>query len=131
MDSRYFRELQVVARLHKAYREHGSLFVAFDFDDTVYDFHDNGDTFDKVVNLLKFVQRLGFKLILFTAREGEQLDWAVSYCQMKGIDITYINENPLMDTRKPFYNILLDDKAGLEQAYNNLVSFLKIIGHDY
>ena len=30
----------------------------------------------------------------------------------------YINESPLLPgTKKPFFNILLDDRAGLESAY--------------
>ena len=36
------------------------------------------------------------------------------------IPFDLINENPLMKTRKPYYNILLDDRAGLKESFYNL-----------
>lgn len=43
----------------------------------------------------------------------------IEYCKHFGIAVDYINENPeIMNTRKPYYNILLDDRAGLECAFN-------------
>ena len=32
-------------RLEEEYKEHGSLFVAFDYDNTVFDYHGKGFTF--------------------------------------------------------------------------------------
>jgi hypothetical protein len=59
-------------------------------------------------------------LILFTANEGEKLNKVKEDLNNRNIPFDLINENPLMDTRKPYYNILLDDRAGLKEAYVNL-----------
>lgn len=34
--------------------------------------------------------------------------------------VDYINESPIMKTRKPYYNTLLDDRAGLQEAFGVL-----------
>lgn len=113
-------EFDFYERLRKDYLEHGSLFVAFDYDNTVFDYHNQGIEYDKVIDLLRTCKSLGFTLILFTGNEGAQLE--VLEKDLKNRDIPYdlINENPLMKTRKPYYNILLDDRAGLYEAYKNL-----------
>jgi hypothetical protein len=36
-----------------------------------------------------------------------------------------------MKTTKPYYNILLDDRAGLNDAYQTLVLTLNILNYDY
>lgn len=36
-------------------------------------------------------------------------------------------EDELMNTRKPYYNILLDDRAGLECAFNQLSNVISLI----
>ena len=57
------------------------------------------------------------KLILFTAKEkDEDLTPIVEECRKQGYEPDYVNESPVMNTRKPYYNILLDDRAGLGQA---------------
>jgi hypothetical protein len=119
-------------RLMHDYRKHGSLIVAFDFDNTVFDYHKNGSTYPKVVELLREVKALGWPLILFTAREkGERIIEAVSYCRDIGLYSNqnfYVNRSPVMQgTAKPYYNILLDDRAGLKEAYNLLSNIIKQI----
>lgn len=49
------------------------------------------------------------------------------YCFHFGIKVDYINESPIMNTRKPYYNILLDDRAGLQEAADTLNSVLNLI----
>lgn len=107
-------------RLRKDYLEHKSLFVAFDYDNTVYDYHKQGINYDKIISLLRVCKSLGFKMILFTGNEGEKLEEIKNDLITRNIPFDLINENPLMHTRKPYYNILLDDRAGLKEAYNNL-----------
>ena len=61
------------------------------------------------------------KLILFTAKETQgQIDQCVKYCEEGGYKPDYVNESPVMNTKKPYYNILLDDRAGLFEAVTNL-----------
>ena len=107
-------------RLKNDYLLHGSLFVAFDYDNTVFDYHKQGIHYDKIVDLLKTCKSLGFTLILFTGNEGRALEYIKRDLKERNIPYDLINENPIMNTRKPYYNILLDDRAGLRESYNML-----------
>ena len=107
-------------RLREDYLQHKSLFVAFDYDNTVFDYHNQGINYDKIIALLRTCKGLGFTMILFTGNEGEKLETIKADLKNRKIPFDLINENPLMPTRKPYYNILLDDRAGLKEAYHNL-----------
>lgn len=124
----HFNANNCTMRLLDDYKKHGNLIVAFDFDNTIYDYHDTGASFSCVENLLRECSELGFTMILFTANENkEKLDFCKLFCSQCGIRIDYINESPVMNTRKPYYNILLDDRAGLEEAYKTLRYLVEII----
>jgi hypothetical protein len=127
MEDRYSCYNESLARLKKEYSEYKSLFIAFDFDNTVFDYHQSGDSYPIVENLLAECKQLGFKLILFTANEDEKLEKAVQYCTKHGYAPDYINESPIMETRKPFYNLLLDDRAGLGEAIKLLSELIQSI----
>ncbi|MFT5214462.1 MAG: hypothetical protein ACI9WV_002192 [Patiriisocius sp.] len=107
-------------RLRKDYLEHKNLFVAYDYDNTVFDYHNEGIKYDKIIELLRTCKILGFTLILFTGNEGDKLKIIKEDLIKRQIPFDLINQNPLMKTRKPYYNILLDDRAGLKESYNNL-----------
>ena len=124
---RYLSTSESVKRLVNDYKTHGNLFVAFDFDNTVFDYHQVGDIFPKIEELLVRLHKLGINLILFTGNEGEKLDTIVKYCADRGYAPDFINENPIMKTRKPYYNILLDDRAGLGEAYQILLLTLNSV----
>lgn len=111
-------------RLRKDYLKHGSLFVAFDYDNTVYDYHNQGINYDAIIALLQDCKKVGFTLILFTANEGDNLIEIKKDLKERKIPYDLINENPIKDTRKPYYNILLDDRAGLKEAYNQLKNLI-------
>lgn len=67
-------------------------------------------------------------MVLFTSTDDEDtLQWIRGYCSYYRIRIDYINESPIMKTKKPYYNILLDDRAGLQEAANTLNSVLNLI----
>ena len=125
----YLDCVNCVDRLMKEWDEHGSLFVAFDFDNTVFDYHRKGFSFPAVEFLLKECKKAGLKLILFTAKETkEELDRCVDYCKERGYEPDFINMSPVMNTKKPYYNILLDDRAGLEGAATILsIALIRIL----
>jgi hypothetical protein len=125
----YFSTDRCVDRLLDWYNLHKKLIVAFDFDDTVWDFHRKGFECPKVLELLRQCQAAGFTLIMFTTDEDpENIKWKVKYCSENGLNVTYVNESPVMPlAKKPFYNILLDDKAGLGQAYEALTKAMQCI----
>lgn len=100
--------------------------IAIDFDDTILSF-ESKEKCSKIIKLIKKAKKLGCTIILFTCREGESLKWAKLFLKSIGIIPDYINENPILNSRKPYYNILLDDKAGLGQAYECLNKVIEII----
>ena len=113
----YMNYKSYVDCLMKEWDEHGNLCVAFDFDNTVFDYHGKGFLFPVIDFLLKECKKEGFKLILFTAKETkEELNQCVDYCKERGYEPDFINMSPVMNTKKPYYNILLDDRAGLDSA---------------
>lgn len=125
----YFNAANSTIRLFNDYEKHGNLIVAFDFDNTIFNYHGAADrTFFDVIHLLKECSALGFTMVLFTANEDEErLNFCRTYCRNMEIRVDYVNESPVMNTRKPYYNILLDDRAGLEEAYGILKFVVEMI----
>lgn len=119
----YFDTESAKARLLSEYKTHGKLVVGFDFDNTIFDVHNKGIDCTEIITLLQKCKKLGFVLCLYTAEIREAwLKWEVDYCRHFGIEPSYVNTSPLLGgkTAKPFFNILLDDRAGLESAYQTL-----------
>ena len=83
------------------------------------------------MNVLKRLSKVpGIKLTVWTAREGTELDLAEAYLRANDIPYDLVNENPVFfkkDARKIFYILLLDDRAGLESAYQLCIDFLEWI----
>lgn len=131
MKDRYLDLTENVKRLIADYRKYKNLYIAFDFDNTVFDYHKIGDTFPKLEKLLRYLKIKGFNLILFTGNEGNKLQEIVSYCKEHGYEPNFVNECPVMETKKPYYNILLDDRAGLNEAYQILLLTLNYLNYDY
>lgn len=121
----FFADAFCQERLEKEFLEHGSLYVAFDYDNTVFDYHGKGFSFPAVKGLLRRCKNAGMKLILFTAKECDtELAPIIADCKANGYEPDYINESPVMKTIKPYYNILLDDRAGLGQSATILSNVL-------
>lgn len=117
-------------RLKHEWKKYGSIIIAFDFDDTVYDFHKKGYTYNKVVNLLRRARDIGAYFIVHTACGADQEDFIRQYLTDNDIPFDSVNKNaPYIDTtgRKCYYNILLDDRAGLESSYNTLLNAVQFM----
>lgn len=132
----YFRPEVCVERLIAEYRTHGKLIVALDFDDTVFDFHSLGNNYDAVIKLVRKAKRFGFYIVLFTGSDPSCYDNQKQYLRMHGIEVEEaVNKNPIPlsfgNHGKMYYNILLDDRAGLGQACAILEAVLDHIGRDY
>ena len=48
-------------RLYKEYKQYGSLVIAYDFDNTVYDFHQKGNTYWNVIHEI-FIEELNYRI---------------------------------------------------------------------
>ena len=109
MNDRYLSTAESIKRLVAEYEKYPYLYVAFDFDNTVFDYHRVGDTFLLVESLLVRIRNHPkFRLVLFTGNEGDKLVEIVKYCESHGFKPDYVNESPVMQTRKPYYNIFLE-----------------------
>lgn len=115
-------------RLYEEYKKYKSIVIAYDFDNTVFDFHNKGKNYFQVINLLQEFKKLGCICICFTANENEQL--VKDYCKLWNIPLDKLNENPdffKSNSKKIYYNVLLDDRAGLLQTYTELTLLLNLI----
>lgn len=120
-----------VKRLWRDYEKHANLIIAFDFDNTIYDYHNERYHFDCVKSLLRDCSELGFTMVLFTANDDpDTLQHHIEFCEGEGIRVDFVNESPVLKTTKPYYNILLDDRAGLEDAYHILSQVVKRIKNE-
>ena len=116
-----FSDKGAAERLLQEYRKYKTLIVGFDFDNTIFDFHQNGGDYSEVIELLRECRRLRFNLCLFTIED--RMDWKYKECCKLGIKPDYVNESPVVfenGGNKPYFNIFLDDRAGLESAYRIL-----------
>ena len=118
-------------RLIEEYKQYKSLVIAFDFDDTVYDFHKKGRLYDDVIQLLKELKSINCYLICWT---GNDTVFVEKYLMENSIPFDSINENPPFyksTNRKIYANAYLDDRAGLLQVYTELKYLTdKILNND-
>ena len=117
------------SRLLNEYKQYGKLIIGFDFDNTIFDYGNKGGDYSEVITLLQKCKEAGFILCLYTlSLNQENLDWKIVFCKQHHIEPDYVNESPVLSGySKPFFNILLDDRAGLESAYLLLKSVIKYI----
>lgn len=112
-----------IDRLVENWKLHNGIIIAFDFDNTVFDYYDMGYQYDKVIKLLKECKGMGCTLILCTCCDESKFAFMKGKCEEKGIEIDYINESPPyipFTGNKIYYNILFDDRTGLSAAYEIL-----------
>jgi hypothetical protein len=92
--------------------------IAIDFDGTIVDHEYPGIGKEKLFafQTLKELEKLGARLILWTFRTGKELDEALEYCRMNGIEFYAVNKNypeEIIDdttSRKINADIYIDDK---------------------
>jgi hypothetical protein len=126
----YYRDNEnATQRLVEEWKKYKKIIIAYDFDDTVYDFHGKGRKYDDVVSLLKECEPYAY-FIVFTCCGVDEYPKIKDYLYSNGIPFDTINNNmgfiPFTG-RKVYYNIMLDDRAGLTSAYDTLKKSLKFI----
>ncbi len=121
----YLNSKNASCRLADEYRKYGTIVVAYDFDDTVYDYHEKGRLYNNVVSLLRKLKAINCFLICWTGQED--LAFVSAYLTENKIPFDAINENPPFHksaSRKIYANAYLDDRAGLQQVYKELKTLL-------
>lgn len=114
----------VIDKLYRTWIQYNNIKILVDFDDTLKTFNVTAQEYcDEILETLKECQKYGAEVMLYTCRDGKKLHDALDYCEQRDLFFDKINPcypfQPDMSA-KPFCNILLDDKAGLEQAFEIL-----------
>lgn len=126
----YLNPENATKRLLEEYNKYGTLVVAFDFDDTVYDFHKKGQNYNAVINLLRELKVINCYLICWTGQEDTK--FVENYLIKNKIPFDTINENPPFyksTCRKIYANAYLDDRAGLKQVFIELSELIKTLNN--
>jgi hypothetical protein len=128
----YLNESNVIRRMLNEWKQYGYRFViAYDYDDTVFDYHKKGYTYDRVIQLLRDCKEFGAHLVVFTACTEDKYSQITEYLKDNNIPFDAINESPsfipIAIGKKIYYNVLLDDRAGLSSAFNCLLTALKVL----
>jgi hypothetical protein len=122
-----------IDRLFEEWKKYGQLIVAYDYDSTVFDYYKKGWKFKKVIELIRDCKRMGFHLTLFTSCNDDRMPEIKKYLADNDIPYHSINETPdyiPFRGRKVYFNILLDDRAGLSSTYDQLLTVIaKIRSH--
>lgn len=95
-----------------------SLTIAVDFDGTIVEhrYPEIGRTRPLAFQTLKALQEKGHRLILWTYRSGGELNEAVNFCRMHGIEFYAVNRNypeevwSENESRKILADIYIDDR---------------------
>ena len=128
---KYLKSNSAYDRLWAEYTKYNSLIVAVDYDDTLFDFHGTGGSYEMVHQLVRDLHSVGCKIIIWTG--SENINDIDNYLQQNNIPWDLINENLQIngnwahgkDSRKIYANVYLDDRAGLFQVYNDLTKLVE------
>lgn len=117
----YLSEENCYQRLEDEFRKYGKLIFCVDFDDTIYDFHKIGRTYDDVITLLKRWEPYS-EVVILTGNGEAQYPTIKEY--MEKIDVKYkginCDSSISFGGRKTYANVYIDDRGGLPSVYNNL-----------
>lgn len=133
MTDPYLSIIQTTKRLVSEWMKHGDIIVAYDYDNTVYDFHEKGHTFTMVKELLREVGDMGGKFIVYSCSPKSRHEEIKTYLTSENIPFDYINEPAVRlgdfddGSGKLFYSIFLDDRAGLTSAYMALMAAMRVM----
>lgn len=131
MKDRYLFQANVVNRLLEEYEKYGRLIIAVDYDNTIFDFHGNNDTYPNVMKLLRDLKPYA-NFIIYTCRPEKQYDEIREYLDAHDLPYDTINEpivklNEDDSNGKIFYSIMLCDRAGLYSAFTALKEVVNIL----
>lgn len=94
--------------------------IAVDFDNTIAVTHypEIVEPIDLTIHILREAKKKGAIIILWTCREGKELEDAVNWCKENNVPIDYVNENTPErikkwgnDCRKIGADVYIDDRA--------------------
>nr|WP_142411395.1 hypothetical protein [Clostridium sp. Marseille-P7770] len=115
-------------RFEEEFKKYGKLIFCVDFDDSIYDFHKKGRTYDDVIQLLHRWEPYS-EVIIFTGNGEDKYEMIERYLAEKNIKHKGINCNASVGFpgRKIYANVYIDDRAGLAQVYHELLTLIEKI----
>jgi hypothetical protein len=123
-------------KLVNTYKTHGGIVVGLDFDNTIYPLNTDPRIVKRCERVRELIHKVRTKvdLCLWTVAN----DWSISYkltiCEaVYGIEFDAVNKSTLYEdptVRKPYFNLLLDDSAGLTQSMDLLEAFNELIDNE-
>lgn len=116
----YLSDYPAIQRLLMEWVNHKELIIAYDYDNTVFDYHENGLNFDYMIDLLQRCDKIGAKFIVYSCSPKQRHMEMYKHLKSIGLRADYINEPHIVlddGSGKIFFNILLDDRAGLRSAF--------------
>lgn len=108
-------------RLEEEFKKYGKLIFCVDFDDTLYDFHKLGRSYDFVINLLKRWEKYS-EVVILTGNGEEKYQEIENYLKENKIKFKGINCDSSISFggRKTYGNVYIDDRGGLPSVYRIL-----------
>lgn len=115
-------------RLEKEFEKYGKLIIAYDFDYTVHNYQNETFTYKYISNLLR-EWRPYATFVVFSASPESRFDYIRKYLEEHSIPYDAINKDVIdrEDTKKIYYNVFLDDRAGLYEISKILENILEKI----
>lgn len=120
-EDRYARGGECINRLILEWKKYNQLIVTFDYDNTVFDFHNRGDKYPNVIAQLQTLARMGCHLICFTSCEPSRFSEIQQHLKQIRIPHRGINVDSILvpfNGRKIYFNVHYDDRAGLGSVLN-------------
>ena len=124
----YLDEEKCYQRLEDEFIKYGKLIVVVDYDDTLYDFHKKGRTYNDMFALLKRWE--GYSdVIIFTAKDPDEYPPIIEYLRQNNIKYLGINcDSPIgIPGRKIYANVYMDDRGGLPLTYKHMMRLIEKI----
>jgi hypothetical protein len=115
-------------RLLADWEKYGSLYVAYDFDQTVAPFHDPHAKYGLVRQLIRDAKSIGCTVVCWTANPDHE--YVEQFLKKNDIPCDGINTDGIYlgyTSKKPFFSVLLCDRAGLVTAYHDLRTLVDYI----
>lgn len=117
----YLSEENCYQRLEDEFKKYGKLIFCVDFDDTIYDFHKLGRSYNDVITLLKRWEPYS-EVVILTGNGEAKYPMIEEYMKSIGVKYKGINCDSSISFggRKTYANAYIDDRGGLPSIYNNL-----------
>jgi len=116
----YTKNEAIIQRLVEEWKAYGKIIIDYDFDNTIFDYHGKGVPHrDRVVSAIRAAKSLGAYCYCFTSSDDNRLKTIENHLKDEDIPCDGVNTDHRVVTfggKKPYFNLLLDDRAGLGQA---------------